>query len=115
MPTSNGKRFHGLTQEEIFEIASYQNFRCAITNVNFEIRDGVIYDPTMPNGAWFKRVSVDHDHQTNVIRGLLIQKANWLIDQWDLGSYGSLTIPAEILSYKANPPAVQAIGQRIWR
>ena len=71
-----------------------------------KIIDGEVYDPTTN-----KRISIDHDHVTGFIRGLLIQKVNWLVDQWEQNSYGVLSMPPEILAYKENPPAFTAIGK----
>jgi len=70
------------------------------------IQDGEIYDPTTN-----KRIAIDHDHQTGFIRGLLIQKVNWLVDQWEQNSYGILSMPPEILNYKQHPPAFKVLGK----
>jgi hypothetical protein len=96
---------HGLTNEQIYELAKYQNFECPLSKVKFEIRDGEIYDPTTG-----KRIAIDHDHKDGWIRGLLIQKVNWLVDQWEQNSYGQLSMPPEILEYKKNPPAFKCLG-----
>jgi hypothetical protein len=77
---------------------------CALSKVPLKIID--VYDPTTN-----KRISIDHDHVTGFIRGLLIQKVNWLVDQWEQNSYGVLSMPPEILVYKENPPAFTAIGK----
>ena len=79
---------------------------CALSKVPLKIIDGEVYDPTTN-----KRISIDHDHVTGFIRGLLIQKVNWLVDQWEQNSYGVLSMPPEILVYKENPPAFTAIGK----
>jgi len=97
---------HGLTAEQIYRLAEHQNFQCPLSGVKLEVREGEIYDPTTG-----KRVSIDHDHSTGLIRGLLIQKVNWLIDQWERKTYGNLPMPPEIRVYKENPPAFKAIGR----
>ena len=97
---------HGLTNEQIFSLAEYQGFKCPLSGVEFQIIGGEIFDPTTN-----KRISIDHDHATGLIRGLLIQKVNWLIDQWEQNSYGVLSMPPEILAYKLNPPAFKVIGK----
>ena len=97
---------HGLTNEQIYLLAEHQEFKCALSGLEFIVKDGEIYDPTTN-----KRVSIDHDHETGIIRGLLVQKINWLVDQWEQNSYGALSMPPEILKYKANPPAFKSIGQ----
>ena len=97
---------HGITKEQIYKIAQIQEFVCALSKVPLKIIDGEVYDPTTN-----KRISIDHDHATGFIRGLLIQKVNWLVDQWEQNSYGVLSMPPEILAYKENPPAFAAIGK----
>jgi hypothetical protein len=97
---------HGLSIEQIFKLAEFQGFKCPLSGLDLKIIDGEIYDPTTD-----KRISIDHDHATGFIRGLLVQKVNWLVDQWEQNSYGVLSMPPEILAYKQSPPAFQAIGQ----
>jgi len=77
---------------------------------------GEIYDPTNVDkrSGKAKRVSIDHDHETKIVRGLLIQKVNWLIDQWEQQSYGKLSMPEEIIFYKMNTPAEKAILKNGW-
>ena len=104
--TNQPKGRHGLTVEQIYKIAEFQNFICPLSKVELEIRDGEIYDPTTG-----KRIAIDHCHQSGFIRGLLIQKVNWLIDQWEQNSYGALSMPPEIQAYKDNPPAYKAVGK----
>jgi hypothetical protein len=97
---------HGLTNEQIYELADYQGFKCPLSGIKFIVKDGEIYDPTTN-----KRISIDHDHESGLVRGLLVQKVNWLIDQWEQNSYGALSMPPEILKYKENPPAFESIGR----
>jgi hypothetical protein len=97
---------HGLSAEQIYKLAEFQGFKCPLSGVDFIITDGEIYDPTTN-----KRIAIDHDHTSGLIRGLLIQKVNWLVDQWEQNSYGELSMPPEILQYKQNPPAFEAIGK----
>ena len=70
------------------------------------VKDGEIYDPTAN-----KRIAIDHDHQTGYIRGLLIQKVNWLVDQLEQNSFGVLSMPLEILKYKENSPEFEILGE----
>ena len=105
-----GKSRHGLSSEQIYALAEFQAFKCAISGVEFLIEDGEVYDPTTK-----KRVSIDHDHISGLIRGLLIQKVNWLVDQWEQNSYGELSMPPEITEYKSNPPAFKSIGKILYR
>lgn len=104
-----GKGRHGLTVEQIYLIAQEQGFICPLSKFELEVRDGEIYDPTTG-----KRISIDHCHTTGYIRGLLIQKVNWLVDQWEQNSYGELSMPPEIQHYKDNPPAFRAIGKVLY-
>jgi len=97
---------HGLTNEQIYKLAEFQGFKCPLSGIELTVKDGEIYDPTTN-----KRISIDHDHDTGLIRGLLVQKVNWLIDQWEQNSYGALSMPPEILKYKKNPPAFESIGK----
>ena len=97
---------HGLTVEQIYQLAEFQGFKCPLSGMDLVVREGEIYDPTTN-----KRIAIDHDHQTGFIRGLLIQKVNWLVDQWEQNSYGTLSMPPEILEYKQNPPAFKILGK----
>ncbi len=87
------------------KLAESQNWICPISKVKFILINNRVIDPTTN-----KAVSVDHCHKTGLIRGVLIQKVNWLIDQWDLGSYGDLPRPQEITNYLNNYPARDSIG-----
>lgn len=109
MSTTKPKGRHGLSVEQIFLIATEQGFICPLSKVPLEVRDGEIFDPTTG-----KRIAIDHCHTTGFIRGLLIQKVNWLVDQWEQNSYGELSMPPEILEYKDNPPAFRAIGKVLY-
>ena len=101
-----GSGRHGLTNEQIYKLAEFQKFKCPLSGIDLIVKDGEIYDPTTN-----KRIAIDHDHDTGLIRGLLIQKVNWLVDQWEQNSYGVLSMPPEILRYKQNPPAFEVIGK----
>jgi hypothetical protein len=101
---------HGLSVEQIFKLAEFQGFKCPLSGLSFTMKDGEIYDPTTN-----KRISIDHDHASGLIRGLLIQKVNWLVDQWEQNSYGVLSMPPEILKYKESPPAFESIGRVIYK
>jgi len=107
------KKRHGLTAADIRSIYDHQDGKCALSGIQLELRGEPgfeeVYDPTTG-----KRISIDHDHDTGEIRGLLIQKVNWLVDQWEQGSYGALSKPIELSSYQKNPPAFKAIGRRIF-
>jgi len=97
---------HGLTNDQIFKLAEAQGFECPLSGKKLVVKDGEIYDPTTN-----KRIAIDHDHESGLIRGLLIQKVNWLVDQWEQNSYGKLSMPPEIIAYKNNPPALNTLGK----
>ena len=106
---------HGLKASEIIKIAEQQNWKCAISGKPLERREGnplQVIDLSTPSK---KQVHIDHCHKTNQIRGLLIEKANWLLDEFEKGSYGTLEEPEKLREYKANPPAVVAIGVKLWK
>ena len=100
----NGR--HGLTNEQIYQLAEAQGFECPLSGKKLIVRGGEVFDPTTK-----KRIAIDHCHKTGYIRGLLIQKVNWLVDQWEQNSYGKLSMPPEIIEYKNNPPAFAALGK----
>lgn len=105
-----GSGRHGLTNEQIYKLAEFQKFKCPLSGIDLIVIEGEIYDPTTN-----KRIAIDHDHETGLIRGLLIQKVNWLVDQWEQNSYGALSMPPEILKYKESPPAFESIGRVIYK
>lgn len=90
----------GLSTEQVLAIAEAQGMMCPLSKVKFERQGDDVFDPTTG-----RRACIDHDHATGLVRGILIEKVNLLIDQWDKKTYGALSIPQEILDYKANPPA----------
>lgn len=63
------KRDYGITLAEYNEMVRKQAGRCAIC------RRG---EATMQSGR-VRRLSVDHDHVTNTVRGLLCQRCNTLV------------------------------------
>ena len=54
---------------------------------------------------------VDHDHNTGFIRGILSEKVNLLLDQWEKKTYGNLSKPKELTDYQNDPPAYKCIGK----
>ena len=54
---------------------------------------------------------VDHDHESGFIRGILSEKVNLLLDQWEKNTYGNLSKPPELSEYQKNPPAFKCIGK----
>ncbi|EHB47637.1 Recombination endonuclease VII [Mycolicibacterium rhodesiae JS60] len=86
---------YGITAEEYWEIYEFQGGRCYICQ--------------RANGK-AKRLSVDHDHKTGVVRGLLCTMCNKYTLGWarDCAEFFKRAI-----AYLANPPAVQVLGERI--
>ena len=58
---------------------------------------------------------VDHDHKTGFIRGILSEKLNLLLDQWEKLTYGKLSKPKELTDYQNDPPAYKCIGKVIYK
>lgn len=86
---------YGITAEEYWRIFDFQGGRCYIC------RRG--------NGSR-KRLSVDHDHKTGVVRGLLDTACN----KYVLGLLrDDVDALQRAIDYLEDPPAVQVIGERI--
>lgn len=89
------QQVYGITASEYWAIYEYQNRRCYICQ--------------RATGAR-KKLSVDHCHETGIVRGLLCQRCNrdvlgHLRD--DVEAFG------RAMTYLINPPAVDIIGERI--
>ena len=98
---------HGLTPEQYINILKFQNFKCALSGIEFKYNKEKQKFVDV-NG---KAPPIDHDHATGFIRGILSEKVNWLERQWELGSYGHLSKPPELTKYQENPPAFTAVGK----
>jgi hypothetical protein len=59
------KWFHGLTRQEWQAALEAQNFRCAICETAFDVTGKSMFNPC-----------IDHDHDTDKIRGLLCRRCN---------------------------------------
>ncbi|WP_174901051.1 endonuclease VII domain-containing protein, partial [Mycolicibacterium aichiense] len=57
-----------------------------------------------------KRLSVDHDHKTGIIRGLLCTMCNKYTLGW---ARDCIEFFKRAIAYLTSPPAVQVIGERI--
>lgn len=89
------QQIYNITAEEYWLIWDEQNGRCYICE--------------RATGTGRKRLSVDHCHETNLIRGLLCQKCNRDI----LGhARDDVEFFERAIDYLLNPPAVRAIGER---
>jgi hypothetical protein len=105
----HGRR--GLRASELLKIATHQGMQCPLSGNRFEVNDkGQVIDT-----ATKKQAHIDHDHASGLIRGLLSEKLNWLVDEFEKGSYGFLSEPQELKNYRSSPPAFIAIGEKPWQ
>jgi hypothetical protein len=65
------KRQYGLTPEDYDKLLEFQNHRCKICNGT----------ETNRSRRGFRALSVDHDHKTGKIRGLLCDNCNHMLGQ----------------------------------
>jgi recombination endonuclease VII len=95
-----------LTVEKYDAILAYQN--------------GVCYACQQPEPVKGRRLSVDHDHSTGLVRGLLCSRCNPIIGKLERAflRYGLRkvvgldvkTLATRIANYLWRPPAVKALG-----
>jgi hypothetical protein len=86
---------YGLSADEYERIKAFQGGRCAICQ--------------RATGA-VRRLAVDHDHATGVVRGCLCKTCNVRV----LGhARDQIDFFERCIDYLTNPPAVQVIGRRI--
>ncbi|AVP41905.1 endonuclease VII [Mycobacterium phage Jsquared] len=86
---------YGITGDEYWAIYEFQGGRCYICQ--------------RANGKK-KRLSVDHDHKTGIVRGLLCTMCNKYTLGW---ARDCIEFFKRAIEYLMNPPAVQVIGERI--
>ncbi|BBC43619.1 endonuclease VII [Mycobacterium phage AN9] len=86
---------YAITEEEYWRIYEFQGGRCYICQ--------------RANGKK-KRLSVDHDHKTGIVRGLLCTMCNKYILGW---ARDCIEMLQRAIDYLKKPPAVQVIGERI--
>lgn len=86
---------YGITAEEYWEIYETQGGRCYIcTRANGKVR----------------KLAVDHDHESGLVRGLLCKPCNRGI----LGhSRDEIEFFKRAISYLENPPAQRVVGERV--
>lgn len=86
---------YGLSAAEYWAIYEYQNGKCYICE--------------RAKGTGKRRLSVDHDHETGLVRGLLCLPCNRDI----LGHLrDSVAALLRAIRYLTNPPAFDVIGHR---
>lgn len=86
---------YGLLPEEYDEVYRFQQNRCFICQ--------------RATGAT-KKLSVDHDHKTGMVRGLCCTMCNKYILGW---ARDDIEFFKRVIEYLEHPPAVAAIGVRI--
>ena len=72
---ANGLKKYGLTEDDYNDLLEAQGGGCAICGVE----DGGLHKQTGKQ----KKLAVDHDEETGVVRGLLCQKHNMGLGQFD--------------------------------
>ena len=100
---------HGLSKEQYIKLLEYQNFKCYLSGISFE--HSKEKQRFLDRGGR-KSPPIDHDHKTGIIRGVLSEKVNMLVDQWEkYNAYGTLSKPEELTAYQNRPPAVELFGE----
>ena len=74
----------GMTPDQYIKLMEFQNFSCPLSGKKFEYS----YDEKKFIDKEGRKSSiiappVDHDHITEFIRGILSEKLNLLLDQWE--------------------------------
>jgi len=100
----------------------WDNYKLTIAQYNamFAFQGGVCYTCHHPEPVKGRRLSVDHDHNTGLVRGLLCSRCNPIIGKlenaykrYGLGKVIGLdvkTLVTRIASYLWQPPATKALG-----
>ncbi len=74
----------GMSPEQYLELMKFQNFKCPLSGKKFKYspehkkildKDGRVTNIQAP--------PIDHDHESGFIRGILSEKINLLLDQWE--------------------------------
>ena len=102
----------GMTPDQYIILMEFQNFSCPLSGKKFKYsaKEKKFIDI---EGRQTSIIAppVDHDHKTGLIRGILSEKLNLLLDQWEKKTYGNLSKPKELTNYQNNPPAYKCIGK----
>ena len=94
----------------------FQNFSCPLSGKKFEYsHDEKKFVDKEGRKSSIIAPPVDHDHITGFIRGILSEKLNLLLDQWERKTYGDLSKPKELTNYQNDPPAFKCIGKVKYR
>ncbi len=86
---------YGLSADEYRAIVKHQGGRCPLCQ--------------RATGAGRKRLSVDHDHDSGIVRGIICATDNRLLGH----ARDQIEFFERCIEYLKNPPAVDVIGERI--
>ena len=102
----------GMTPDQYITLMEFQKFSCSLSGKKFEysIHEKKFIDKEGRKSSIIAP-PVDHDHNSGFIRGILSEKLNLLLDQWEEKTYGNLSKPKELTDYQNNPPAFKCIGK----
>ena len=102
----------GMTPDQYIMLMEFQKFSCPLSGKKFEysIHEKKFIDKEGRKSSIIAP-PVDHDHNSGFIRGILSEKLNLLLDQWEKKTYGNLSKPKELTDYQNNPPAFKCIGK----
>ena len=102
----------GMSPKQYLELMKFQNFKCPLSGKKFKYspEDKKILD-IEGRVTNIQAPPIDHDHESGFIRGILSEKINLLLDQWEKKTYGILSKPKELSGYQTNPPAFNCIGK----
>ena len=102
----------GMTPEQYICLMEYQNFTRPLSGKKFEYsKEKQKFLDVEGRQTSIQAPPIDHDHITGYIRGILSEKVNLLLDQWEKKTYGKLSKPDELTKYQENPPAFECIGK----
>ena len=100
----------GMSPNQYITLMEFQKFSCPLSGKKFEYS---IYEKKFIDKEGRKSSiiapPVDHDHNTGFIRGILSEKLNLLLDQWEKKTYGNLSKPKELTDYQKDQPAYKCI------
>ena len=106
------QNFKGMTPEQYLTLLKFQNFTCPLSGKRFEhSKEQKKFLDIEGRETRVQALLVDHDHISGFIRGILSEKVNLLLDQWEKETYGKLSKPQELSDYQNNPPAFKSIGK----
>ncbi len=102
----------GMSPEQYITLMEFQNFSCPLSGKKFQYsKHKMKFLDIEGRQTSIIAPPVDHDHNSGFIRGILSEKLNLLLDQWEKKTYGKLSKPLELTKYQKNPPAYKCIGK----